>query len=41
MEIALFLQQLKIKKEIAETNALLKEQNQVLKEIRAILESKK
>ena len=39
MDIATFMQQVKTKHEIAETNKLLKEQIRLLKEIRDLLES--
>lgn len=38
MEIALLLQQLKARKEVAENNQLLKEQNKLLREIKGLLE---
>jgi hypothetical protein len=41
MELAVFLQQLKTKKEVAETNRLLIEQNKILREIKSLLELKR
>ena len=38
MDIATFIQQTKIKRKVAETNKLLKEQNKLLGQIRDLLE---
>jgi len=41
MDIATFIQQTKTKREVAQTNKLLKEQNKLLRQIRDLMEFKR